>query len=141
VGTTNASRPVRQAGATLSSRFGEVGLQPGTQFCEHRDVTGAAIPQYHKLMWPVQTGLTELGGSATLREMYERVVENEHFTEEQQSVSTNDGRISEIEYRLHWARTHLKAIGAIENSTRGVWTVTDKGRAITSDQMQAQTKA
>ena len=49
--------------------------------------------------------------------------------------------MSEIEYRLHWARTHLKAIGAITNSARGVWTITEKGKSITSDQVQADTKA
>ena len=91
-------------------------------------------------MWPALTALKELGGSATVREMYERVVENEHFTEEQQAVPTKDGRMSEIEYRLHWARTHLKAIGAAENSARGVWAITDKGRTITPEQMHAETK-
>ena len=30
---------------------------------------------------------------------YDRVVGDEHFTEEQQSVTTKDGRMSEIEYR------------------------------------------
>lgn len=99
------------------------------------------IPQYHELMWPALTALKDLGGSATVKEMYEHVVESEHFTEEQQAVPTKDGRMSEIEYRLHWARTHLKGIGAITNSTRGVWTITDKGKALTLDQMQADTKA
>ena len=48
---------------------------------------------------------------------------------------------SEIEYRLHWARTHLKGIGAINNSTRGVWTITDKGNTLTPEQITAETKA
>src|ERR1039458_808840 len=99
------------------------------------------IPPYHELMWPALTALKELGGSATVKEMYERVVEDEHFSEEQQAVSTKDGRMSEIEYRLHWARTHLKGIGAITNSVRGVWTMTDKGKTITVEQMRADTKA
>lgn len=101
---------------------------------------GMTIPQYHELMWPALTALKELGGSATVREMFERVVEEEAFSEEQQAVPHGDGRLSEIDYRLHWARTHLKGIGAIENSSRGVWTLTDKGRAITPEQMQAETK-
>lgn len=99
------------------------------------------IPQYHELMWPTLNALKALGGSATVKEMYERVVEAEHFTEQQQAVSTKDGRMSEIEYRLHWARTHLKGIGAITNSTRGVWTITDHGKSLTLGQMQADTKA
>ena len=104
-------------------------------------MAATTIPQYHELMWPVLTALRELGGSATVKEMYERVVEDEHFFEDQQAVSTKDGRMSEIEYRLHWARTHLKGIGAIENSARGVWSVTDKGQTITPDQMKTDTKA
>ena len=72
--------------------------------------------------------------------MYKQVVDDEHFSEEQQEVSTKDGRMSEIEYRLHWARTHLKGIGAINNSTRGVWTITDKGKTITPEQIAAETK-
>jgi restriction endonuclease Mrr len=71
----------------------------------------------------------------------QKVVEDEAFTEEQQALSTKDGRMSEIEYRLHWAQTHLKGIGAIMNSARGVWTITEKGETITSEQVQADTKA
>lgn len=98
------------------------------------------IPQYHELMWPALQALKELGDSATVREMYEKVVENEGFSEDQQAVTTKDGRMSEIEYRLHWARTHLRAIGAIENSARGVWAITDKGQAISEEQMHAESK-
>ena len=99
------------------------------------------IPQYHELMWPVLVAHKELGGSATVKEIYERVVEDEQFSEEQQAVTTKDGRMSEIQYRLHWARTHLKAIGAITNSARGVWTILDHGKTITPEQVQIETKA
>lgn len=104
-------------------------------------MTSPTIPQYHELMWPALHALRELGGSATVREMYERVVEDEGFTEEQQAITTKDGRMSEIEYRLHWARTHLKAIGATDNSARGVWAITDKGQAISEVEMHLATKA
>jgi restriction system protein len=49
--------------------------------------------------------------------------------------------MSEIEYRLHWARTHLKGIGAAENSVRGVWTITEKGKTITPPEMEVAYKA
>lgn len=61
--------------------------------------------------------------------------------EEEQAVPHGDGRMSELEYWLHWARTHLKGIGALENSSRGVWAITDQGRSLTEDQMRAETKA
>jgi len=100
------------------------------------------IPKYHELMWPALQATKDLGGSATVREMNERAVEIANLTEQQQAVPHGDkGRMSEVEYRLHWARTHLKGIGALENSARGVWTLTDHGRELTESAMQAETKA
>jgi restriction system protein len=100
------------------------------------------IPQYHELMWPALEATKALGGSATVREMNERAVEIAHVTEAQQAVPHGaEGRMSEVEYRLHWARTHLKGIGALENSARGVWALTDHGRSLTESAMQSETKA
>lgn len=99
------------------------------------------IPNYHELMWPALQATKELGGSATVSEMNEHVVESAGITEEQQAVPHKDGRMSEVEYRLHWARTHLKGIGALENSARGVWAVTDRGRSISEPEMKAANKA
>ena len=45
-----------------------------------------------------------------------------------------DGPQSELDYRAAWARTWLKNIGALENSSRGVWTVTKVGTEISSDE-------
>jgi restriction system protein len=90
-------------------------------------VTAPKIPQYHELMWPALQATKELGGSATVSEMNERAMASAGITEEQQAVPHGEeGRMSEVEYRLHWARTHLKGIGALENSARGVWAVTDR---------------
>jgi restriction system protein len=36
-----------------------------------------------------------------------------------------------LQYRLHWARSYLKRVGAIDNSERGVWTITAAGRRMT----------
>ena len=52
----------------------------------------------------------------------------EDFSGAQQSVLHGDGPGTEIEYRLAWARSYLKGMGALNNSARGVWTVTEAGR-------------
>jgi restriction system protein len=105
-------------------------------------VNAPKIPQYNELMWPALQATKELGGSATVSEMNERAVASAGITEEQQSVPHGeDGRKSEVEYRLDWARTHLRGIGALENSARGVWAVTDLGRSMTEAEMQAAVKA
>lgn len=93
------------------------------------------------MMWPVLTALKELDGSATVQEMYEQVVKDEGYSEEQQQVLTKDKRMPEIQYRLHWARTHLRAIGGIENSARGVWTITEHGKNLSAEAMHEQVKA
>src|SRR5437763_15720699 len=99
------------------------------------------IPPYHRCRWPALQATKSLGGSATVREMTDLVIVSEGYSEEEQAVPHGDGRMSEIEYRLHWARTHLKGIGALANSTRGVWTVTEHGNQLTEAQMHAETKA
>jgi restriction system protein len=63
--------------------------------------------------------------------MYERIVANMKLSEEVLSVPHGDGTTSEVEYRLAWARTYLKKVGAVDNSERGIWALTSKGRAFT----------
>ena len=87
-----------------------------------------SIPTHADLMWPTIKALRALGGSGSINEIVEKVVELEGFTEEQQAVPHGDGPQSQIEYRLAWARSYLKGMGLLDNSARGVWTLTEKGR-------------
>lgn len=89
------------------------------------------IPRYHELMWPVVKALKELDGSGTNREIDEKVIEIMSLTEEQQAVMHKSGRHSLVEYRLLWVRSVLKRVGAVDNSARGVWAITEKGRSLT----------
>ena len=43
--------------------------------------------------------------------------------------------MSLIDYRLAWARNYLKNVGAIENSERGVWSVTEAGRRMKAEDL------
>lgn len=96
------------------------------------------IPSHRTMLWPTLQAVTLLGGSAGLSEINEKAIELQGFSEEQQSVLHGSGPRTEIEYRLAWARTHLKAIGALDNSVRGVWSVTDMGRSL--DQQEVDRK-
>jgi restriction system protein len=98
-------------------------------------------PTVRELMWPCLRATRELGGSATGREMNERAMELADLSEAQQAIPHGaESRISEVEYRLNWARTYLKGIGALVNSSRGVWSLTDHGRALTEHAMHAETR-
>ena len=64
--------------------------------------------------------LVNLGGSGSIDEIYEEVVELENFDEETLAVLHNPEKSSQTEvgYRLAWARTYLKKAGYLENSSR-----------------------
>lgn len=89
-----------------------------------------AIPTYDQMMNPTLQALNKLGGSGTIDEIYQAVVEQFPLTAEQLEKVHNPerGGQTEIEYRLGWTRTYLKQFGLIENSQRGVWALTPKGR-------------
>lgn len=85
---------------------------------------------YDQLMLPLMKALVNLGGSGSIDEIYESVVELEKFDEETLAILHNPEKSSqtEIGYRLAWARTYLKKAGYLENSSRGVWALTDKAK-------------
>jgi len=85
--------------------------------------------QYDDLMNPVVKALKALGGSGTNEEINNKVAEIVNIPSEQLEVLHNPdkGGMTEIEYRLMWTRTYLKIYGMIDNSTRGVWALTEKG--------------
>ena len=88
---------------------------------------------YDQLMLPLMKALVNLGGSGSIDEIYEAVVELEKFDEDSLAVLHNPDKSSqtEIGYRLAWARTYLKKAGFLENSSRGVWALTDRAKQAT----------
>ncbi len=88
------------------------------------------MPFFDSLMNPLLEALFELGGSGSIDEIYEKVVEMQNIDDELASVPHNPEKsnLTEIGYRLAWARTYLKKYGFLENSTRGVWALTPLAR-------------
>jgi restriction system protein len=82
------------------------------------------VPTFDELMIPLYEALVKLGGSGTIEEINEKIYELQNFPESLLQIrhTDNDSR-SEVEYRLAWARTFLKKYGILENSARGVWTI------------------
>lgn len=67
-----------------------------------------------------------LGGSGSNEEIYKIVVSITNLTDEVIN-EMHTFTMSEVEYKLMWARTYLKNFGALENSKQGVWALTTKG--------------
>ena len=94
------------------------------------------IPPYNELLWPALRALRHLGHAASIVELVEKVIEEEGFSEEQLAILHQDGPRNEVEYRLAWARTYLKGMGALDNPKRGVWVTTDAGRQLEQHELE-----
>lgn len=90
------------------------------------------LPTYDSLMNPLIKAIKALGGSATIEELNTKIAEIAGLTDKQLEIlhDPDRGGGTEVEYRLAWTRTYLKIFGILENSNRGVWALTEKGRSI-----------
>lgn len=94
---------------------------------------GIQMPTRDDLLWPTLKVLDASGGSASIHELSSRVSEYMSLTDDVLNKLHQDGPQTEVDYRAAWARTYLKKIGAIDNTSRGVWTITDTGRSIKNE--------
>jgi restriction system protein len=84
------------------------------------------VPTYYSMMNPLLKAIHELGGSGTIEEIDTKVIEIMDLPEE--IFKTPHGEKSsksEVEYRLAWTKTYLKKYGLLENSSRGIWVLTN----------------
>jgi restriction system protein len=88
------------------------------------------VPSFDRLMWPAVCALKQMGGSASHHELLDKVIEIARIPEDVQSVAHTSGRESRVGYNLRWAQSYLRKYGALENTARGVWALTAKGRRL-----------
>ena len=86
-------------------------------------------PGYQFFIKPTVEALYQLGGSGSNSEIYKKVIKNTNLSEEVID-EMHSFTMTEVEYKLMWARTYLKNYGAVENSKQGVWVLTTKGTAL-----------
>lgn len=82
--------------------------------------------KFNDLFNPTLKALHHLGGSASISEIEDYVIELLNLSEEQIS-DIHRGTTTRLNYRLRWARNYLKNFGLLENSERGVWILTPRG--------------
>ena len=98
------------------------------------------VPKTQKLLNLTLEAIEALGGSGSIREIVESVIERTRQPDAVVRQLHKGGPKTELEYRLGWARTYLKNDGLIENSQRGIWTLTPKGRRQNSANTEDATK-
>ncbi|MBE9080211.1 Mrr restriction system protein [Romeria aff. gracilis LEGE 07310] len=88
-------------------------------------------PKFVQLFSPVIEALKILGGSARPAEVREQIAEAQQIPEEERAVLLEGGG-NRFDNLVAWARFYLVKAGYIDSSRRGVWALTEKGRAIPS---------
>jgi len=86
------------------------------------------VPKYDEMFNALLKALHKLGGSASNSEIEEETA-NILGLSETEVNEIHRGNRTKFSYRLAWARTYLKNYGVIENSARGIWSLTPKGSA------------
>ncbi len=88
------------------------------------------MPNQIELMQPTVDALFELGGSGSIHEISKVVITRMQVPDDVAQELEGDGPRTKLGHRLGWARTRLKHAGLIDNSIRGIWTLTAKGRRL-----------
>jgi restriction system protein len=85
--------------------------------------SASSVPTFDSMLIPTIQALQALGGSGTIEEIYEQVVQLLNLPDQVLEITHGSTSQSEVEYRLAWSRTYLKKYGLLENSARGVWSL------------------
>src|SRR5437588_12325788 len=96
----------------------------------------AVGPSFIRLFGPLLNALRELGDSGRPKEVTERIAASLKLSEEELNRTNKNGQ-SHFANAVAWARFYLAKDGLIDTSRRGVWALTEKGRAAKVDQAGA----
>lgn len=86
------------------------------------------LPKYHELMRPTLIALDKIGGSASLNEINDAVIDLIGLPAAALEIQYDSGAGAVVPDRLSWARSHLKAAGFLSSGGRGVWLLSDEGK-------------
>jgi restriction system protein len=97
-----------------------------------KPTSATKIPTFDRLMNPLLRALRALGGSGSVEEIYDKVVEMEKLADDivSQLHDPEKSNQTEVGYRLAWARTYLRKYGILENSARGIWSLTSRAKQV-----------
>ena len=91
-----------------------------------------SLPAYHEFFNPLLKALKLLGGSGSIEEINDKVIELMRLPAEVLEATHDPeiGNQTEVAYRLAWARSYLKKYGLLDNSVRGVWSLTNRAETL-----------
>ncbi len=95
-------------------------------------------PDFIKYFIPILDVLQEIGGSGTVVEVIDLVIEKLGISEKEQADTLKSGG-SRVRNRVQWARLYLVKAGFLDASKRGIWSLTEKGLKVVPQQLDVPT--
>lgn len=83
--------------------------------------------KYDDLFNPTLKAIKNLGDSGSVTEIEEEVIKILNLSEDAVNEIHREST-TKLTYRLAWARNYLKRYGLLENSSRGIWALTEDGQ-------------
>jgi len=99
-------------------------------------INDLGIPPHSDMLWPTLQAVKDLGDSGTNQEIEDLAIGIMGLLDAQTIALHGDGPQTEVRYRMAWARTYLKKVGALENSAKGVWSLTDYGQTMSKEEIK-----
>ena len=90
------------------------------------------LPEFAQYFPCVLQTLKERGGSASIEEIEDGVAKAMGLSDEVLAAPHGDGPRTQFQYELAWVRTYLKKVGAVDNSERGIWSLTESGEGLSN---------
>lgn len=88
-----------------------------------------AIPDFQSIMLPLLRFCAD-SREHTNREAIETLAQEFRLTEEERKQLLPSGQQCVFENRVAWARAHMKMAGLIENTSRGIFRITNRGNQL-----------
>lgn len=101
------------------------------------DTNNVSNAAFLRWMNPVLVALRELGGSATPKQVRDRIAINEALSEDDISITRGKNSVNKFENEVAFARSYLVSAGFIDNSKYGIWSLTEKGKTVELTQEMA----
>jgi restriction system protein len=93
--------------------------------------------QFIKWFGPLLDALRELGGSGKPKEVIEQIAKNNSIPDKQREEVMKSG-ILRFDNQVAWARQYLTWEGLLDDSKRGIWTLSQKGLITRLDEKKSR---
>ena len=84
------------------------------------------LPMHVKFFLPIISALKKLGGSGTITEVKDTLIEILNIPEEKLAEKFKSG-VSKIDNQINWSKVFLTKAGLIDTSDQNIWSLTEKG--------------